>query len=125
MYFLRFIGLLAFLSAVYALADQNNGQNDQGKTLTKTTVWITKTVAGKVTTSPLVYKQSFKTTYTDAKTEKVKSGKIGIGSQTGSVGHVRTYQQTTILNSNAGADLYPNIYSGTGGAVLALIAALV
>ena len=125
MYFHRFLAILTLVSTIYALADQNNGQNDQGKTLTKTTVWVTKTANGKLTTLPLVYQQSFKTTYTEAGNSDVKSGGVGLGSPTGNVGEVRSYERTTILNTNAGNEITPNIYSGFAGALLALVAAVV
>jgi hypothetical protein len=125
MYFHRFLAILTLVSTIYALADQNNGQNDQGKTLTKTTVWVTKTANGKLTTLPLVYEQSFKTTYTEAENSGVKSGAVGLGSQSGNVGQVRSYDRTTILNTNAGVEKTPNLYSGFAGAMLAFVAAVV
>lgn len=124
MYPTRLLALFALFATVLGLAAQNNGQNDQGKTLTKTTVYVTKTVNGKLTTQSLVYKQKFKTTYTEAETDKVKSGQMGLGLNSGAVGHVRTYQRTTVLNTNEGHGVGPNVYAGGVGAVLAFVAAL-
>lgn len=63
---------------------------------TTTLVWITTTVSGKLATIETAYKQEFKSTYTSAETTDVKSGEVGLGTLSGNVGEVRSYERTTI-----------------------------
>lgn len=63
---------------------------------TTTLVWVTVTKAGVLTTMQTPFKQEFMSTYTTAETSDVKSGQIGLGSLSGHVGDIRTYERTTI-----------------------------
>lgn len=58
-------------------------------------VWVTITTAGQVVTTQTTYQQLFKSTFTTADTETVKSGAIGLGSISGRVGEVRSYERKT------------------------------
>lgn len=70
-----------------------------------TTVWVTLTTNGRVTTQSSLYSQTFMSTYTTA--ASVPQGSIGVGSQSGNVGGQRSYQHSTI---NGAATIYGGIF---------------
>lgn len=119
-FFHSLLALLSIVSLTLALAKQDDGGDTTTKTTQLTTVWVTLTTNGKVTTSASLYSQLFTIAYSEA-TAEAASGSEGLGSLSGSVGGVRTYEQTTITSKGGAGD-----YLGTGaGAVtnaLALIA---
>lgn len=99
------------------------------KTTTKassTTIWITTTVKGEKTTMETAFKQSFKKTYSTADEADVKSGGIGIGSLSGNVGAMRSYEHTTVGQTNGAVGIFKseNIYSGIAGVSFLLLGAL-
>lgn len=100
------------------------------KTTTKassTTIWITTTVKGEKTAMQTPYEQSFKTTYSTAADEgDVKSGGIGLGSVSGNVGDVRSYEHTTVGQTNGAVGVFKseNLYSGIAGVSFLLLGAL-
>lgn len=63
---------------------------------TTTLVWVTVTQSGKLATIQTAFKQEFKSTYTSAETSDVKSGEVGLGTLSGNIGEVRSYERTTI-----------------------------
>lgn len=115
-----FIGLLSIFAIVAAAK-----REDKKKTTSPTPVWITVTKGGVVTKISTDYKQSFLPTHASAN-DDFKSGGIGLGSQTGTVGKIRSYKETTIGQSNAAAGLVnsENIYSGIAGISFLLFGAL-
>lgn len=106
---------LIFAAVVSALANQED-VGDESTTTTsqvKTTAWITLTTKGYTTTIPTLYSQTFPSAYGDGDTSAA-SGEIGLGSLSGTVGVVRTYDQTTI--DNAAGSL--GVYGGAFGALV-------
>ena len=99
------------------------------KTTTKassTTVWITTTVKGEKTTMQTAYEQSFMKTYSTADDGDVKSGGIGLGSLSGNVGDMRSYEHTTVGQTNGAVGIFKseNIYSGIAGISFLFLGAL-
>ncbi|PSK38599.1 hypothetical protein C7M61_002534 [Candidozyma pseudohaemuli] len=113
MNFLYFLSLLS-LALAFDFPDFLK-RADTETTTSNTIVYVTLTTGGKVITTSTAYKQSFMTTYSDT-TSSVAAGSVGVGLQTGEVGNVRSYEQTTISNNGqAGA------YAGfVGWAAIAL-----
>ncbi|KAK6461316.1 hypothetical protein DFJ63DRAFT_315118 [Scheffersomyces coipomensis] len=117
------LSLISYLVIVSALADQDDDPETSSGPAPPTTVWITITTDGHPVTIQSLYSQVFMATYTSAITTGVQSGDAGLGSIVGSVGEIRTYDQTTI--SNAGGHVYQTaIYSGLLGSVVLLLAGL-
>ncbi|EAZ63201.1 predicted protein [Scheffersomyces stipitis CBS 6054] len=117
------IGLFSLLTLSAALANQDNDVDTTTTTNLKptpTSVWTTQTVGGVTTVFQTVYSQSFMKTFVDANTDDVKSGAIGVGSASNTLGEIRSYQQTTIVEGAAG---HAGVYSGAMGA-LALVLGL-
>ncbi|KAK6453678.1 Pga1 GPI-anchored protein [Scheffersomyces xylosifermentans] len=112
---------LVSLAAALANQDDNIPTTTTNTKPSPTTVWVTTTIDGKLTTAPSFYSQSFMTTYNSANQDDVKSGDIGMGSLS-SVGGIRSYAQTTITNNGAPGDMsHSSLYGGLFG-VLVLIA---
>lgn len=84
--------------------------------LSETTVWVTVTTNGGLATVKTVFTQLFMTTFT-TETATPSSGELGLGSLSGSVGGVRSYEQTTITNG-ANQNL---IYGGAAGAIMVVL----
>ncbi|GBL51365.1 hypothetical_protein [Candidozyma auris] len=99
---MNFLYLLALVSMVTAF-NLNDFLHRRDETTSKssTFVYITVTTGGRVITTSSAYQQSFKTTYTDT-TASVPAGSAGLGSKTGNVGAVKSYEQTTISNAGPG-----------------------
>lgn len=100
---------------------------DKTTKASSTTIWITTTVKGERTTMQTAYKQSFKKTYSTAADEgDVKSGGIGLGSLSGNIGDVRSYEHTTVGQTNGAVGVFKseNIYSGIAGVSFLLLGAL-
>lgn len=91
------IQFLALISVCLALAVQGDG-DDKTTSTSVTIAWVTVTTNGGVATVKTTFKQSFMDTYTSA-VKSVAAGSIGMGAQSGTVGGVRTYSQTTISNA--------------------------
>ncbi|KAI5957306.1 hypothetical protein KGF54_000234 [Candida jiufengensis] len=112
-----------FISSIYGLADQGDGQG--AKTSEQTIVWITTTISGQLTTASTLYSQSFMSTYSEANNDGVSSGAVGLGSISGSIGSHRSYDQTTISSKgeaiNEFMNLSYNIYGGILGGLLLLL----
>ncbi|CAH6720840.1 predicted GPI-anchored protein 1 [[Candida] jaroonii] len=94
--------IFTLILGIQALADQGDG-----KTTSKsaTTIWVTITTDGAPVVVQTTYSQSFDQAYTEADTETVKSGTVGLGSASGSVGGIRSYDKTTISNTNGAGKL--------------------
>lgn len=113
----------------HGLANQGAGGGAGGdaKTSSNTIVWVTTTINGKLTTASTTFSQTFMSTHTEANSDDVKSGTVGMGSLSGSVGGVRSYDKTTI-SSSAAADgaVYQahNIYAGFAGGFVVLLGLL-
>ncbi|KAI5961895.1 uncharacterized protein KGF55_003866 [Candida pseudojiufengensis] len=111
-----------FISSVFGLADQGDGGG--AKTSEQTIVWITTTISGQLTTVSVLYTQSFMSTYSEAQTEGISSGNVGLGSISGSIGSHRSYDQTTISSKGDAINEFMrsyNVYGGLlGGIVLIL-----
>lgn len=99
-----------FLFLAFTTAKTTSSSSTSSSTATKTTktsqsntsVWVTGTDASGITrTTQSVFSQSFKSAYTEAE-ETPSSGSVGLGSLSGSVGHIRTYDRTTISLGDAG-----------------------
>lgn len=119
---MRFFHSLLALFSVISLAFGLAKQDDGGATTTSkvvTTVWVTLTSNGKLTTASSLYSQTF-TIYHTTATADAASGSMGLGSIQGSVGGVRTYDQTTITSNGAG-NSNPQVLSYVSQAI-ALIA---
>ncbi|WEJ94071.1 killer toxin resistant protein [Yamadazyma tenuis] len=67
-------------------------------TTTNTLVWATGTISGKLTTYQSIYRQKFTSMYEEVSSPV--SGSMGLGSLSGQVGQIRTYDQTTITATN-------------------------
>lgn len=111
---MNFVYFLSLLSLALAF-DFPDFLKRADTTTSNTIVYVTLTTGGKVITTSTAYSQSFMTTYSDT-TASVPAGSAGMGLQTGEVGNVRSYEQTTISNNGqAGA------YAGfVGWAAIAL-----
>ncbi|CCG23105.1 Kre1 protein [Candida orthopsilosis Co 90-125] len=96
-----------FLALTTAKTTSTTSSSSTATTTTKTSqsntsVWVTGTDASGITrTTQSVFSQSFKSAYTEAE-ETPSSGSVGLGSLSGSVGHIRTYDRTTISSGGAG-----------------------
>jgi len=111
MNFLKLVYSLFFLLA-FSTAKTTSSSSSSSTIATTTTkssqsntsVWVTGTDASGITrTTQSIYYQSFKSAYTEAE-ETYSSASIGLGSISGVVGHIRTYDRTTIsLAGAAGA----------------------
>lgn len=108
--------LVSLFSVVLGLAQQNGG-GQTTSSASATTVWVTVTTNGRLATVKSLYKQSFIQTYGSADVLAPPSGAVGLGSITGSVGGIRSYDQTTVSNSNAGMGSFQplNAYAGLLG----------
>ncbi|KAL7666359.1 Eukaryotic translation initiation factor 4E [[Candida] zeylanoides] len=106
--------VIALLSlAVFAAALAGEDPDVETPTTTpKTPIWVTITTNGQVATVKSLYKQSFMPTYTEAVTTAVKSGEIGMGSASGTVGGIRTYSHKTVSGAANGLRC---VYSGLLG----------
>lgn len=118
--------IFCYMTCVIAPAGQN--QNDQGDkdTTSATTIWKTITTNGNTAVVKTKFSQLFMKTYEpdDVKTDDVKSGNVGLGSISGNVGDVRSYEHTTITQSNGGltqASLVSGGILGILGFLLGLI----
>ncbi len=69
-------------------------------TIPATTVWVTLTVNGQLTTAMSLYSQRFSNLYSEL--AEPSSGSVGMGSFTGEVGEVRDYE-TIIVSDNVAA----------------------
>lgn len=94
--------ILSLFAGIQALADQGDGKTSSKSA---TTIWVTITTDGAPVVVQTTYIQSFNDVYTEADTESLKSGTVGLGSVSGSVGGVRTYDKTTISNTNGAGRL--------------------
>ncbi|CAK7895777.1 predicted GPI-anchored protein 1 [[Candida] anglica] len=120
-----FFSVFTFLSCVAALAmQQDEGDTTTNTSLEPTTVWVTITTDGKLATVKTLYKQSFGPSYSDPITTDLKSGNIGLGAISGTVGDFKTYQQTTVKNGQNSLTM-TNIYAGLAGISFLVIGALV
>lgn len=81
-------------------------------TTSQTTVWHTVTSAGKVYTTKSIFSQTFMST--PSVVSSVSSGKIGLGSLSGTVGGHRSYEQTTISRNDGNFGKY------AGGSALSI-----
>ncbi|KAF3988344.1 hypothetical protein FT663_02378 [Candidozyma haemuli var. vulneris] len=108
MNFLFLLSLISFVAA-FDVPDFFFKRADTTSKTSSTIVYVTLTTGGKVITTSSAYSQSFKTTYSDP-TASVPEGSAGLGSQTGEVGGVRSYEQTTISNNG-----HPGMYAGVVG----------
>ncbi|CCG22894.1 Pga1 GPI-anchored protein [Candida orthopsilosis Co 90-125] len=117
--------LFHFVLMANGLANQGAGGGAGGdaKTSSNTIVWITTTIDGKLTTASTTFSQTFMSTYTEANSDDVESGTVGMGSLSGSVGTHRSYDQTTISNAAPdGAAYVPyNLYAGFVGGIAVLL----
>ncbi|KAG7663708.1 uncharacterized protein J8A68_002760 [[Candida] subhashii] len=112
--------LSSLLSLSIALADQDDGGDATTTKVLPTIVWVTTTIDGAVQTVSLTYSQSFMTEAADGNTA-VPSGEIGMGTLSGSVGGIRSYDQTTITNVNQGGGSGINIYTGVIGGLFMVL----
>lgn len=117
MRFQGFLLLVSLFSVVMGLAQQNGAGGATTTSVSATTVWITVTTNGGLATVKSLYKQSFMKTYGEADVLAPPSGAVGLGSITGSVGEVRSYDRTTVSNSNAAVGIFKpaNAYAGLLG----------
>lgn len=95
--------ILSLVSFVVALGKQDGGGDGSTTTTAKptpTSVYVTITTNGKVTVIQTEYKQTFMSTFSDNQ-HSVPAGNVGLGSLSGSVGGVRSYQQTTVGNGGS------------------------
>lgn len=115
-----FINLVSLLAVVSALANQDGdgATTTTGKTTSQTTVWVTVTTNGALATVKSIYKQSFLETYTTA-TSSAASGSVGLGSISGSVGGVRTYEHTTV--SGGAGVIQGSVYGRSVGMVVLIM----
>ncbi|KAK6198498.1 uncharacterized protein RJT21DRAFT_48722 [Scheffersomyces amazonensis] len=90
------ISLFCYFIIVQGLADQDMDPETTSGPPPPTTVWITVTTNGHPVTIQSLYSQEFMKTYTEAETTGVESGVAGLGSLSGSVGGLRTYEQSTV-----------------------------
>lgn len=84
-----------------------------------TTVWVTITTNGALATVKSIWSQNFMSTFT-TDTATPSSGNVGMGTISGSVGGVRSYDQTTISNG-ANKNL---MYGGAAGAFMVVFGLL-
>lgn len=84
-----------------------------------TTVWVTITTNGALATVKSIWTQNFMTTFT-TETATPSAGDVGIGSISGTVGGVRSYDQTTISNG-ANKNM---MYGGAAGALMVVFGLL-
>lgn len=120
-FFHSLLALFSVISLTLGLANQDDG----GATTTSkvvTTVWVTLTTKGKLTTMASLYSQTFTIGYTEA-TADAASGSMGLGSIQGSVGGVRTYDQTTITSNGAG-NSNPDVLSSVSQAIALIVGVL-
>jgi len=119
------LSLFLFVLMTHGLANQGAGGGAGGdaKTSSNTIVWVTTTIDGKLTTASTTFSQTFMSTYTEANSNDVESGTVGMGSLSGSVGNVKSYDKTTISNAAPdGAAYMPyNVYAGFVGGVAVLL----
>lgn len=115
--------LTLFLAFAVCLAETSSTTSS---TKTTTLVWVTGTdSAGLTATTQSAYTQKFSSMYTSVAT--YESGSIGLGSLSGEVGDIRTYDQYTVSQANGGARLLPSFAglgapnSGTLGLALAVV----
>lgn len=108
--------LLSYVCCINGLAGQGDG-DDKKTTTSATSVWVTITSDGELVTVQTKFSQSFMTTHSTANLDSVESGNVGLGSsQTGgSVGDIRSYERTTISNTNGGNTV--GVYSGMVGVI--------
>lgn len=101
---MKFLQLIFFIFLALTSAEttsSSSSSSSSSSTTTKTSqtntsVWVTGTDSNGVTkTTQSIYYQTFKSAYTEAQ-ETASSGSVGLGSLSGSVGHIRTYDRTTI-----------------------------
>lgn len=111
--------VIALLSlAVFAAALAGEDPDVETPTTTpKTPIWVTITTNGQVATVKSLFEQSFMSTHTEAVTTAVKSGEIGMGSASGTVGGIRTYLHKTVSGAANGLRC---VYSGLLGFVVVL-----
>lgn len=120
--FRAIIFLSAFLIGVNGLANEGGGDDDKKTTTPKTSIWTTVTKDGSKVPIHTVYSQSFMSTHKTVKSDSIESGGIGLGSSRsdGQVGQIRSYERTTVSDSNNNAAIGSvEVYSGLFG-VLAI-----
>lgn len=90
--------IFSLLSLVMALGHQDDGgETTTGKVL-PTLVYVTITTNGKISVVHTKYEQTFMSTFTGDK-QSAPLGKIGLGSISGSVGELRSYEEKTVTNA--------------------------
>lgn len=104
--------IFSLLSLVMALGKQDDG----GATTTTgkpspTLVYVTITTNGIVTVVFTKYEQTFMSTFTENE-QSVPLGNVGLGSLSGSVGGVRSYEEKTVTNAGNGRN-----YGGALGVI--------
>ncbi|CAI5756287.1 unnamed protein product [Candida verbasci] len=118
------------ISLVYSLAMQDDGDDNTDTTNTSqtpTSVWVTTTIGGSSLVIQTTYQQSFMSSYTEANTEDVKQGSVGLGSLSNvdSVGSIRSYSQTTISSQGDAAQQWlgssSSIYTGIFGGLFIIL----
>ncbi|RLV95509.1 Protein KRE1 [Spathaspora sp. JA1] len=78
---------------------------DPPTTTSVTLVWVTGTdAAGNLVTTQSIFSQSFQTFFTQVATPS--SGAIGLGSLSGSVGDIKTYDLVTITHAAGGVSSF-------------------
>ncbi|OBA19440.1 hypothetical protein METBIDRAFT_214055 [Metschnikowia bicuspidata var. bicuspidata NRRL YB-4993] len=94
MHFLHIFTLI-FASLVAATSSSSSSYTTSTTAATTTLVWVTGTNSNGVTvTTQSAYTQQFTSFYTSVALPS--SGSIGIGTESGTVGVIRTYSYTTI-----------------------------
>lgn len=117
------IGIVSFISVVSALANQDDGgDTTTAKSTSATIVWVTVTTNGALATVKSTYLQSFVETYTAA-TASASAGTVGMGSISGSVGGVRTYEHTTI--TGGAGNIEGSVYGRAVGMLVLLVGYLI
>lgn len=100
MFFLRLLFLAAVASA--AITTTTSASSLPSSSVSPTLVWVTGTDSnGILKTTQSAYHQSFSIHSLVA--ADVPSGAIGLGSLSGDVGQIRTYEQRTVSLANAGS----------------------
>lgn len=94
---MHFFHLILMLCAALVAADDSSdaSSSSDSSSVSPTLVWVTGTNSlGVLQTSQSAYSQKFTTFYDQV--ASVPSGGLGLGSISGTVGHIREYSQTTI-----------------------------
>lgn len=112
-----YITILYITVIVKALANQDNGGGTtSSQSALPTYVFVTRTVGGTLVVQSSLYTQSLMLSFAST-TGGVQSGGIGLGTISGSVGDIKSYEEVTITSTGNAPAPSVNVYGGIVGIV--------